>query len=99
VAVLLVISVRKVTSNTATTVILMPILGAVSTASGIEPTLLLIPAAISASCAFMLPVATMPNAVVYGTGEFSIKRMVKEGFALNLVGTLVVTTICYAILF
>ena len=96
---LLVTFLTEITSNTATTVILMPILGAVSTASGIEPTLLLIPAAISASCAFMLPVATMPNAVVYGTGEFSIKRMVKEGFALNLVGTLVVTTICYSILF
>ena len=77
----------------------MPILGAVSTASGIEPALLLVPAAISASCAFMLPVATMPNAVVYGTGEFSIKKMVKEGFALNLVGALVVTTVCYSILF
>ena len=96
---LLVTFLTEITSNTATTVILMPILGAVSTASGIEPTLLLIPAAISASCAFMLPVATMPNAVVYGTGEFSIKRMVKEGFALNLVGTLVVTTICYSVLF
>tara|TARA_B110000014_G_scaffold138621_1_gene96015 strand:+ start:1087 stop:2517 length:1431 start_codon:yes stop_codon:yes gene_type:complete len=96
---LLVTFLTEITSNTATTVILMPILGAVSTASGIEPTLLLIPAAISASCAFMLPVATMPNAVVYGTGEFSIKRMVKEGFALNLVGSLVVTTICYSILF
>ena len=96
---LLVTILTEITSNTATTVILMPILGAVSTASGIEPTLLLVPAAISASCAFMLPVATMPNAVVYGTGEFSIKRMVKEGFALNLVGALVVTTVCYSILF
>ena len=96
---LLVTFLTEITSNTATTVILMPILGAVSMASGIELTLLLIPAAISASCAFMLPVATMPNAVVYGTGEFSIKKMVKEGFILNLVGTLVVTTICYAILF
>ena len=96
---LLVTFLTEITSNTATTVILMPILGAVSTASGIEPTLLLVPAAISASCAFMLPVATMPNAVVYGTGEFSIKKMVKEGFALNLVGALVVTTVCYSILF
>ena len=96
---LLVTFLTEITSNTATTVILMPILGAVSMASGIELTLLLIPAAISASCAFMLPVATMPNAVVYGTGEFSIKKMVKEGFILNLVGTLVVTTVCYSILF
>ena len=92
---LLVTFLTEITSNTATTVILMPILGAAATASGVDPTLLLIPAAISASCAFMLPVATMPNAVVYGTGEFSIKRMVREGFVLNLIGTLVVTTICY----
>ena len=92
---LLVTFLTEITSNTATTVILMPILGAAATASEVDPTLLLIPAAISASCAFMLPVATMPNAVVYGTGEFSIKRMAREGFVLNLIGTLVVTTICY----
>ena len=96
---LLVTFLTEITSNTATTVILMPILGAASTASGVDPTLLLIPAAISASCAFMLPVATMPNAVVYGTGEFSIKQMVREGFVLNLIGALVVTTICYLVLY
>ena len=96
---LLVTFLTEITSNTATTVILMPILGAVSMASGIDAVLFLIPAALSASCAFMLPVATMPNAVVYGAGEFSIKRMVKEGFVLNLVGALVVTTVCYFILF
>ena len=96
---LLVTFLTEITSNTATTVILMPILGAAATASGVDPTLLLIPAAISASCAFMLPVATMPNAVVYGTGEFSIKRMAREGFVLNLIGTLVVTTICYLVLY
>ena len=77
----------------------MAIRGAVSTATGLDPTLLLIPAAISASCAFMLPVATMPNAVVYGTGEFSIKKMAREGFVLNFIGATVVTTMCYSILF
>ena len=96
---LLVTFLTEITSNTATTVILMPILGAVSMVSGIDAVLFLIPAAISASCAFMLPVATMPNAVVYGSGEFSIKRMVKEGFVLNLIGALVVTGVCYTILF
>lgn len=96
---LLVTFLTEITSNTATTVILMPILGAVSIASGIDAVLFLIPAAISASCAFMLPVATMPNAVVYGAGEFSIKRMVKEGFVLNLAGALVITAVCYFILF
>ena len=95
---LLVTFLTEITSNTATTVILMPILGAASTASGVDPALLLIPAAISASCAFMLPVATMPNAVVYGSGKFTIKRMAKEGFVLNLIGALVVTTVCYLLL-
>ena len=95
---LLVTFLTEITSNTATTVILMPILGAASTASGVDPALLLIPAAISASCAFMLPVATMPNAVVYGSGKFTIKQMAKEGFVLNLIGALVVTTVCYLLL-
>ena len=95
---LLVTFLTEITSNTATTVILMPILGAASTASGVDPALLLIPAAISASCAFMLPVATMPNAVVYGSGKFTIKQMAKEGFVLNLIGALVVAIVCYLLL-
>ena len=57
----------------------MPILGAAATASNIDPILLMIPAAMSASCAFMLPVATIPNAVVFGTGEVTVKKMAKEG--------------------
>ena len=95
---LLVTFLTEMTSNTATTYILMPILGAVAVASVLDPKLLLLPATISASCAFMLPVATMPNAVVFGTGEISIKRMASEGFVLNLVGAVVVTLICYVFL-
>ena len=86
------------TSNTATTNVLMPILGAAATASGIDPILLMIPAAMSASCAFMLPVATIPNAVVFGTGEVSVRRMAREGLALNLIGAMVVSGICYLLL-
>ncbi len=96
---LLVTFMTEMTSNTATTNILMPILGAASIASGMNLEILLFPAAISASCAFMLPVATMPNAVVYGTGEFSIKRMVSEGFVLNLIGAVVITIVCSAVFF
>ncbi len=96
---LLVTFMTEMTSNTATTNILMPILGAASIASGINLEILLFPAAISASCAFMLPVATMPNAVVYGTGEFSIKRMVSEGFVLNLIGAVVITIVCSIVFF
>ncbi len=58
----------------------------------------MIPAAMSASCAFMLPVATIPNAVVFGTGEITVKRMAREGLALNVIGALVVSGICYLLL-
>ena len=95
---LLVTFLTEMTSNTATTIILMPILGAVAVASMLDPKLLLLPATISASCAFMLPVATMPNAVIFGTGEVPIKKMASEGFVLNLVGAVMVTLICYIFL-
>ena len=95
---LLVTFLTEMTSNTATTNILMPILGAVAVASMLDPKLLLLPATISARCAFMLPVATMPNAVVFGTGEVSIKRMASEGLVLNLAGAVIVTFVCYIFL-
>jgi len=74
----------EVTSNTATTTLLMPILAAAAIAGGTDPLLLMIPAALSASCAFMLPVATAPNAVVYGSGMVPVAEMAKTGFRLNL---------------
>jgi sodium-dependent dicarboxylate transporter 2/3/5 len=82
----------EVTSNTATTTLLMPILAAAAVAAGKEPALFMVPAALSASCAFMLPVATAPNAVVFGTGRVPIKRMAREGFALNLLGAVLLTS-------
>jgi sodium-dependent dicarboxylate transporter 2/3/5 len=56
----------------------------------IDPLWLMVPAAMSASCAFMLPVATAPNAVVFGSGELPIQRMVREGLVLNLFGAIVI---------
>jgi len=88
----------EVTSNTATTTLLMPILAAAAFAAHIDPTLLMVPAAMSASCAFMLPVATTPNTIMFSTGRFSIKTMVKEGFVLNLIGVVVISLICFALL-
>ena len=85
----------EVTSNTATTALLMPVLAVAALAAGIDPRLFMIPAAISASCAFMLPVATPPNAVVYGSGKFTIKEMAREGFGLNLIMALVISVLCY----
>jgi solute carrier family 13 (sodium-dependent dicarboxylate transporter), member 2/3/5 len=83
----------EMTSNTATTSLLMPVLAATAIAADIPPELLMIPAAISASCAFMLPVATAPNAVIYGSGLVTIRRMASEGLVLNLIGACVVTLV------
>jgi len=87
----------EVTSNTATASLLMPLLAAAAVAMQIDPFLLMIPAAMSASCAFMLPVATAPNAVVYGSGKVSIKDMARAGFALNLFGAVVITIVSYLV--
>jgi sodium-dependent dicarboxylate transporter 2/3/5 len=56
--------------------------------------LLMVPAALSTSCAFMLPVATAPNAIVFGSGKVRIKDMARAGFVLNLIGAVVITTVC-----
>ncbi len=81
----------EVTSNTATTTILMPVLASVCTEYGISPTKLMLPAALSASCAFMLPVATAPNAIVFGTGRVRMADMVRCGVLINLIGVVVIT--------
>ena len=88
----------EVTSNTATTTLLMPILAAAGKAASTEPALFMVPAALSASCAFMLPVATAPNAVVFGTGRISVKQMASEGFAINIMGAVLLTAWCVFIL-
>lgn len=84
----------EMTSNTATTTLMMPILAAAALAAGVEPALLMVPAAMSASCAFMLPVATAPNTIMFSTGRFTTRTMATEGFVLNLVGAVIVTVVC-----
>lgn len=88
----------EATSNTATTALLMPILAAMALGAGIDPRLVMVPAAMSASCAFMLPVATAPNVIVFSTGRFAVADMVREGFALNMIGVVVVSSLCYILL-
>ena len=83
----------EMTSNTATTTLLMPILAAVAIKLNLLPVLIMVPAALSASCAFMLPVATAPNAIVFSHPEIKIKRMIREGFVLNLVGIVIISTV------
>jgi sodium-dependent dicarboxylate transporter 2/3/5 len=84
----------EVTSNTATASLLMPLLAATATAGNLSPMLLMVPAVLSASCAFMLPVATAPNAIVFGSGMVRIKDMARAGFVLNLAGAIVITAVC-----
>jgi len=88
----------EITSNTATATLLMPILAVAAISSGLDPMVLMIPAAMAASCAFMLPVATAPNAIAYGTGEIEIQDMVREGFILSIIVSSVVAMVCYALL-
>ncbi len=95
--VILVIFITELTSNTATTATLLPVLGVLAVTSGIDPILLFAPTALAASCAFMLPVATAPNAVVYASGEVTIPQMVNAGFKLNLIAIIIVTALSYAL--
>ncbi len=85
----------EITSNTATATLLMPILAVAATSAGLDPALLMIPAAMCASCAFMLPVATAPNAIAYGTGKIRIQDMVKEGAVLSVMVSLVISVAIY----
>ena len=87
----------ETTSNTATTALLMPVLAAAALGMEVDPMLLMLPATMSASCAFMLPVATAPNSVVYGSGYISSSTMAREGFVLNLIGAVIITVLTYVL--
>ena len=87
----------ELTSNVATITLLMPILAGTATALDISPELLMIPATMSASCAFMLPVATPPNAIVFGSQYVTIPDMCRAGFWLNMIGALLITLLVYLI--
>ena len=91
----LIIFLTEVTSNVATTSTFLPVFGAVAIGIGVLPVSLTVPVCLAASCAFMLPVATPPNAIVYGSGKFTIATMMKAGLALNIIGIFVVTIFAY----
>ena len=93
-----VIALTELTSNTATTATLVPILAALAPGLGISPYLLIVPAAMAASCAFMLPVATPPNAIVFGSGYLTIPTMCKAGIWLNLIGIILITALAFAVI-
>ncbi len=87
----LMIFLTEVTSNTATTAAMVPVFAAIAQGAGLPPLLLAVPAAVAASCAFMLPVATPPNAIVFGSGRLPMEAMVRAGFWLNLLSIVLVT--------
>ena len=81
----IVVFLTELTSNVATISGFLPVLGAVAVSAGVPPEHLIVPVALAASCAFMLPVATAPNAIVYASGAASMTQMIKAGFRINLV--------------
>jgi len=91
-----VVYLTEVTSNTATTATLLPILSGLALGLGENPLLLCVPAALAASCAFMLPPATPPNAVVFGSGHVTIPQMARAGMWLNVACIAVLTLVAYA---
>ncbi len=96
IVVLIIVFLTEVTSNTATAATFIPLVSAVAIKSlGMSPTTLAVPVALAASCAFMMPVATPPNAIVFSTGHMHISSMIRAGFALNIASTVILTVLCF----
>lgn len=91
----LIIFMTEMTSNLATTATFLPVASAIALQIGVDPLVLAIPITLAASCAFMLPVATPPNAIIFASGHITISQMIKAGFALNMIGILLVTAVGY----
>lgn len=94
---LVIVFLTEITSNTATTQVMLPILAATSLAGGLDITSTLLVATLTASCAFMLPVATPPNAIIFGSGHVPMHRMLKTGIRLNMIMVFVVAGVVYLI--
>lgn len=95
---LFVLFLTEITSNTATATMILPILATLSVAVEVNPLLLMVPAAMAANCAYMLPVGTPPNAIVFGTGKISIKKMASVGFWVNLISALIIVLVVYFVM-
>lgn len=94
-ATLLIMMLTEITSNTATATMILPVVAALAVALNIHPFALMIPCAMASNCAFMLPVGTPPNAIIFGTGKLKIIEMVKSGFWVNIVGTIIIIAAVY----
>jgi solute carrier family 13 (sodium-dependent dicarboxylate transporter), member 2/3/5 len=89
----MIIFLTELTSNIATTATFLPVIGAIAIEAGMNPIILTVPVTLAASCAFMLPVATPPNAIVFGSGLLTIPKMVRAGIMLNLIGVVLVSIV------
>ncbi|MCH7502288.1 MAG: DASS family sodium-coupled anion symporter [Proteobacteria bacterium] len=89
----MIIFLTELTSNIATTATFLPVVGAIAIETGFDPIVLTVPVTLAASCAFMLPVATPPNAIVFGSGLLTIPKMAKAGMALNMIGIVLVSLV------
>jgi len=92
-----IIYLTELTSNTATAAAFLPLVASIAVGMGENPLLLTVPAALAASCAFMLPVATPPNAIVYGSGYVTLPQMARAGLWLNLIFVFVITGLAYTL--
>ncbi len=92
-----VIFLTELTSNTATTIVFLPLGAALAQSAGADAAAILVPAVAAASCAFMFPVATPPNAIVFGSGRVTIPQMARTGFVLNLAAILVISSVTYGL--
>lgn len=95
VIVIAIVFLTEITSNTATTVTFLPIAAAVAVSVGANQNILTLAVVLAASCAFMLPVATPPNAVIFGSGRLEIKHMIRAGIFINLAGIIIITLMIY----
>jgi solute carrier family 13 (sodium-dependent dicarboxylate transporter), member 2/3/5 len=93
----IIIFLTELTSNTATAAAFLPIMASVAISTGQNPLLFVVPSAVAASCAFMLPVATPPNAIVYGSGKITIPQMAKAGFLLNIIFILIISVMLFTL--
>lgn len=93
-----IIFLTELTSNTATAATFLPVAGGVALGLGVDPMLLAVPVALAATCAFMLPVATPPNAIAYGSGYVTIGQMIRGGLWLNLIGIVLITLVTMTLL-
>ena len=91
----MIIFLTELTSNIATTATFLPVVGAIAIEAGYNPIALAVPVTLAASCAFMLPVATPPNAIVFGSGMLTIPKMSRAGLVLNLIGIVLVSLVAY----